>query len=56
MRGANTSLKAKPMKRVRDFQKRKFGVAPVLLGFSASRSFEKKSGTVGKLIDHEEAD
>ena len=44
------------MEHVRDFQKRRFGVAPVLSGFSSSRrSLEKKSGTVGKLIDHEEA-
>ena len=56
MREINTCLKARPMKRVRDFQKRKFGVAPVLLGFSSSRkSLEKKSGTVEKLIDQEEA-
>ena len=44
------------MKHVRDFQKRKFGVAPVLLRFSASRSLEKESGTVEKLTDLEEAD
>ena len=56
VREANTCLKARPMKRVRDFQKRKFGVAPVLLGFSASRSLEKKSETVEKLMDHDKAD
>ena len=55
MREANTCLKAIPMKRVRVFQKRKFGVAPVLLGFSARKSLEKKSKTVEKLIDHDEA-
>ena len=53
MREANTCLKA--MKRVTDVQKRKFGVLPVLLGVSANRSLERKSGTVEKLIDHEEA-
>ena len=47
MREASTCLKARPMKRVRDFQKRKFGVVPVLVRFSASsRSLEKKSETV----------
>ena len=51
MREENTCLKAIPIERVRDFQKRKFGVAPVLLGFSAGRSLEKKSGTVEILID-----
>ena len=56
VREVNTCLKARPMKRVRDFQKRRFGVAPVLLKFSSSRrNLEKKSGTVEKLIDHEEA-
>ena len=44
MREDTTCLKAGPMKRVRDLQKRRYGVAPVLLGYIASRkSLEKKS-------------
>ena len=56
MREVHTCLKPGPMKRVRDFQKHRYGVAPVLLGFiSSRRNLEKRSGTVEKLIDHKEA-
>lgn len=57
MRELKAALKSRPMRRLRDLQKRKYGTSPLLLGVHGNRiDLENRRGTTLELLDLELTD